>query len=121
MRRLLVLFALLGLLYSPAAAMAAQQACLEAGAGMTGMMMAATTADHAAPSAADPCCGHGKKAMDASACAQACATMCGISAALPTAQVYVAPPAKVTVVAEPVLPLKPRPPPRTERPPRSIA
>lgn len=119
MRRLLVLFALLGLLYSPAAAVAAQRSCVEAGAEMTGMMMAATTADQAAPSA--PCCDHGKKTMDGKACAQACATMCGISAALPTANVYVAPRPKASVVGERILPLKPRPPPRTERPPRSIA
>jgi hypothetical protein len=93
----------------------------EAGAEMAGMMMTATTADQAAPSAPDPCCDHGKKTMDGKACAQACATMCGISAALPTANVYVAPRPKASVVAERVWPLKPRPPPRTERPPRSIA
>ncbi|MCI3130908.1 hypothetical protein [Phenylobacterium aquaticum] len=121
MRRLLVLFALLGLLYSPAAAAAAQRSCVEAGAEMAGMVMAATAADHAAPNAPDPCCDHGKKAMDGKACAQACATMCGVTAALPTANVYVAPRPKALVVAERVLPLKPRPPPRTERPPRSIA
>lgn len=122
MRRLLVLLALLGLLYSPAAAVAAQRSCVEAGAEMmTGMLMAATAADHAAPNAPDPCCDHGKKAMDGKACAQACATMCGVTAALPTANVYVAPRPKALVVAERVLPLKPRPPPRTERPPRSIA
>lgn len=121
MRRLLVLFALLGLLYSPAAAVAAQRSCVEAGAEMAGMMMAATPADHAAPNAPDPCCDHSKKPMDGKACAQACATMCGITAALPTANVYVAPRPKASVVAERVLPLKPRPPPRTERPPRSIA
>lgn len=120
MRRLLVLFALLGLLYSPAAAAAAQRSCVEAGAEMAGMMMAATAADHAAPSAPDPCCDHSKKTMDGKACAQACATMCGVTAALPTAYVYVAPRPKASVVAERVLPLKPRPPPRTERPPRSI-
>ncbi|MBB3893037.1 hypothetical protein GGQ61_003775 [Phenylobacterium haematophilum] len=121
MRRLLVLFALLGLLYSPAAALAAQRSCVEAGAEMAGMMMAATPADQAGPTAPDPCCDHGKKTMDSEACAQACATMCGISAALPTANVYVAPRPKASVVAERVLPLKPRSPPRTERPPRSIA
>lgn len=121
MRRLLVLFALLGLLYSPAAALAAQRSCVEAGAEMTGTMMAATTADQAAPTAPDPCCDHGKKTMDGKACAQACATMCGISAALPTADVYVAPRPRASVAAERALPLKPHPPPRTERPPRSIA
>lgn len=122
MRRLLVLFALLGLLYSPAAAAAAQRSCVEASAEMAGMMMgAAATADDAAPSAPDPCCDHGKKTMDGKACAQACATMCGGAALLPAAGAYIAHRAKASVVAERVLPLKPRPPPRTERPPRTIA
>ncbi|WP_068875191.1 MULTISPECIES: hypothetical protein [unclassified Phenylobacterium] len=121
MRRLLILLALLGLLYSPAAAVAAQQACVEAGAEMTGMTMAVTTSDPTAPSAPDPCCDHSKETMDSKACAQACATMCGISAALPSADVHVAPQPKAAVVADRVLPLKARPPPRTERPPKSIA
>jgi len=120
MQRLLVLFALLGLLLSPVAAAAAQRACAQAGPEMTGMMMAAPAGDPATSNAPDPCCDHSQKTMDGKACAQACATMCGVTAALPTAAVYVAPRPKLAVLAETVSPLKPQPPPRTERPPRSI-
>jgi hypothetical protein len=120
MRRLLVLFALLGLLISPAAAAAAQRACAQAGPAMAGMMMAAPATDHATSDAPDPCCDHSQKTMDGKACAQACATMCGVTAALPTAAVYLAPRLKIGVLAETVLPLKPQPPRRAERPPRSL-
>lgn len=121
MRPLLVLLALLGLLISPAVAAAAQRSCAQAGPEMAGMMMAAAPAsDQATADAPDPCCDHSQKSMDSKACAQACATMCGVTAALPSAAVFIAPRPKLGLRAEAVLPLKPQPPPRIERPPRSI-
>jgi hypothetical protein len=123
MRRLLVLFALLGLLFSPAVAAAAQQACAEGGPEMAGMAMpAAATADPATPGQPDPCCDHGKTAPDSGkACAQACATMCGVVATLPTMALYLAAPVRERVAADVAMALKPHPPPGTERPPRPIA
>lgn len=121
MRRLLVLFALLGLLYSPAAAVAAQQTCAESEMPMAGMTTAAPDDGNAVAGAADPCCDHGPKAPDNKACAQACAVMCGVVGALPTPMLFVPPQMKSHPVAQTALPLKPHPPPRTERPPRFIA
>lgn len=120
MRRLLVLFALLGLLYSPAAAVAAQQTCADSGMPMAGMAAAASEDGKAVMGAADPCCDHKSKAPDNKACAQACAVMCGVVGALPTAVLYVPPQIEGQPVAYVALPLKPHPPPRTERPPRSM-
>lgn len=120
MRRLLVILALLGLLYSPAAAVAAQQTCAESMGGMPGMEMAAPADDHAGATA-DPCCDHGSKTPDAKACAQACAVMCGVVAALPEAIAYAPPALTAPLEATPILVLKPHPPPLAERPPRSIA
>jgi len=121
MRRLLVLFALLGLLYSPAAAVAAQQTCAESGMPMAGMASVSPDDEKAAAGAADPCCDHNPKAPDSKACAQACAVMCGVVGALPTPALFVPPRAKAQPVAEVALPLKPHPPPQAERPPRSLA
>ncbi|MBL8552869.1 MAG: hypothetical protein JNL41_01225 [Phenylobacterium sp.] len=120
MRRFLVLFALLGLLYSPAAAVAAQQTCAEAMGDMPGMVMAASADDHSG-AAADPCCDHGAKTTNDKACAQACAVMCGVVAALPETVVYVPPVVQTPLEATPIAALKPHPPPRAERPPRLIA
>ncbi len=121
MRLLLVLFALVGLLSSPAAAVAAQQTCADAGMPMAGMAGMGAEAGKADADAKDPCCDHKPKAPDNKACAQACAVMCGVVAALPATAFFVPPQIKGATVAEVVLPLKPHPPPRTERPPRSIA
>ena len=120
MRRLLVLFALLGLLFSAVAAVAAQQTCAENGAMMPGMAMAAPDDGKAVAGAPDPCCDHGQK-PDNKACAQACAAMCAAVGAPPTPVVFVPPQVKGYPLAEAALPLNPHPPPRTERPPRSIA
>lgn len=120
MRRLLVLFALLGLLYSPAAAVAAQQTCADSGMSMAGMAAASEDGKTVA-GAADTCCDHQSKTPDDKACAQACAVMCGVVGALPTAVLFVPPQIEAQPVALVALPLKPHPPPRTERPPRSIA
>jgi hypothetical protein len=120
MRRLLVLFALLGLLYSPAAAVAAQQTCAESAAMMPGMAMAAPDQD-AAGADADPCCDHGQKHQDNKACVQACAVMCGVVATVPVTAVFVSPSVKSAMVIETVQALKPHPPPRAERPPKAIA
>lgn len=121
MRRLLVLLALLGLLYSPAAAVAAQQTCAESGAMMPGMAMAAPDQDAAGAGAADPCCDHGQKHQDSKACVQACAVMCGVVATVPVTAIFVMPSVKTEMVVESVRPLKPHPPPRAERPPKAIA
>jgi len=118
MRRLLVLLALLELLYSPAAAVAAQQTCADSGMPMAGMA-AASSGDGGAT--ADPCCDHKSKAPDNKACAQACAVMCGVVGALPAALLFVPPQIEGQPAAEASLPLKPHPPPRADRPPRSIA
>ncbi|HQR90190.1 MAG: hypothetical protein B7Y81_16340 [Caulobacter sp. 32-67-35] len=120
MRRLLVLFALVGLLYSPAAAVASQQTCVESGMPMAGMATAASENGKAVAGAPVPCCDHKSKAHDNKACAQACAVMGGVVGALPTAVLFVPPQIEGQPVAEVSLPLKPHPPPRTERPPRSI-
>ena len=121
MRRLLVLFALLGLLYSPVAAVAAQQTCADSGMPMAGMAMAQPDNDKAMSPADDPCCDHGQKAPDTKSCVQACAVMCGIVGALPTPIVFVPPQTRALPEAETVMALKPHPPPRAERPPRTIA
>jgi hypothetical protein len=121
MRRLLVLFALVGLLYSPAAAVAAQQTCADSGMPMAGMAAAVVEDGKTVAGATDPCCDHKSKAPDNKACAQACAVMCGVAAALPTAVLFVPPQAGGLPVAYVALPLRPHPPPRAERPPRSIA
>lgn len=88
MRVLLALLALVGLLLSPVAASAATQVCLhhDAGAGMS-MMMDTPHANGAAK--ADPCCNDDSKPTkhDDQSCAQACAVICGVTAALPQAAV----------------------------------
>jgi hypothetical protein len=121
MRRLLVLFALLGLLYSPAAAVAAQQTCAESGAMMPGMAMAAPDQDTAGADTPDPCCDHGQKHQDNKACLQACAVMCGVVATVPETAIFVTPSVKSEPVIETVQALKPHPPPRAERPPKATA
>jgi hypothetical protein len=117
----LVLFALLGLLYSPAAAVAAQQTCAESGGMMPGMAMAAPDQDAAGADAADPCCDHGQKHQDSKACVQACAVMCGVAATVPVTAIFVSPSMKSGMVIEAIQALKAHPPPRAERPPKAIA
>jgi hypothetical protein len=121
MRRLLVLFALLGLLCSPAAVVAAQQTCADSGMPMAGMAAAASEDGNTAAGTTDPCCDHKSRTPDNKACAQACAVMCGAVGALPTAMLYVPPQIEAQPIGYVALPLKPHPPPRTERPPRTIA
>jgi len=78
MRLLLALFAVLALVSSPVAASAAAATCLVPVAG--GMAMSHDGMDM---SAGDPCCDDtGKSPMDDQLCAKACATMCGVCAAL---------------------------------------
>lgn len=121
MRRLLVLFGLLGLLYSPVAAVAAQQTCAESGMSMAGMTAAAPDNGQAATGAADPCCDHSQKSPDNKACAQACAVMCGVVGSLPASAPLLPPQIKGHPEAEAALALKPHPPPQAKRPPRSTA
>lgn len=119
MQRVLVLLALVGLLFSPVAAAAAQRTCAAVGMPMAGMAVASS--DNGQSSAdTDPCCDRGPKG-DLKACAQACAVMCSVVGVQPTAIVLVAPQTKIGARVEAALPWEPHPPPRTERPPRSIA
>lgn len=128
MRFVLVLLAVMGLLFSPAAAAAAQAACHDhSGQTMMDMPMAGMSmAQTDGAKAADPCCDPGKdqggSKHDAMSCLQACAVMCGIVAALPAAM--------ATPLASPdhsrpeptlMASLKRHEPGRLERPPRSIA
>ena len=78
MRALLALLAVVGLLFTPVAAAAAQERCAEAGVEMAGMMMPMADGSDAAKAAPDPCCDHTDKAPQSSkACAQACAAGAG--------------------------------------------
>ena len=121
MRALLALLAVLGLLFAPMAAAAAQERCSHARSEMAGMEMPMAQGSDDAKAAPDPCCDHGDKAPQSSkACAQACATMCGVIASLPVTSEWSAHPAPVRLVAATTLPLDALAPPRAERPPRSI-
>ncbi|HEY5412570.1 MAG TPA: hypothetical protein VIJ94_17770 [Caulobacteraceae bacterium] len=121
-RFLLALFAILGLLISPAAACAAGSACdHEQSAAMAGMSMPGV--GHAAPNvaAADPCCDQSHHQMSGKSCAMACATTCGVAVALPptpSSVLLVAVPA--TTAEAPVAPLHTFRPSGLERPPKSM-
>lgn len=130
MRFVLALLAVIGLLASSAAAAAAQATCHSRGGEMM-MPMAVAMADMSGATMGDshkpdPCCNPGKdqvqkKHSDAE-CAQTCAAMCGIIAALPSAHVaFLALPDRGTPPQARVASLKPHEPSRLERPPRSIA
>lgn len=87
MRLLLALLALVGLLLSPVAASAAAPVCLHHhdAAQMAAAMDVAGPQD-AGMSAAMPCCDDdGGKSVphDSKSCAQACAALCGVTAAQP--------------------------------------
>ncbi len=127
MRRLLAVLAVLGLLTAPLPAAAAQLDCEQmAPQAMAGMDMAATpdaASDATKAPPADPCCDHGKSAPanHDKSCAQACAAMCAVTAALSSE------PLGVTLVGARIAtkigieaPLRAHSPPPNERPPRSI-
>ncbi len=121
MRALLALLAVVGLLFTPIAAAAAQERCSHASSEMAGMEMPMAQGSDDAKAVPDPCCDHSDKAPQSSkACAQACATMCGVVASLPVSSEWSAHPASVRLFATTTLPLKALAPPRAERPPRSI-
>jgi hypothetical protein len=98
MRFLVALLAVIGLLASPAVAAAAQASCYDHYGGAT-MHMAMTDMPgmtHTDGQMADPCCDPAKSAHsgrhDMTDCAQACAAMCGVIAALPSdPAAYIAP------------------------------
>ena len=121
MRLLLAFLAVVGLLFSPVTAAAAQRTCLEMGpVAMASMQMAPTDPGGAAES--DPCCDHGNTKPDShKACAQACASMCAVSAALPTSSFAVPALQAAQVYAVKVHTLHAHSPPRDERPPKLIA
>jgi len=86
MRRLLAFLALIGLLLSPASASAAAASCLHhEGDGQ--MIMAMDAAPPVIADAEHGCCDEPEPPVrhDEEACAQACAAMCGVSAAMPDA------------------------------------
>lgn len=121
MRTLLALMAVVGLLFTPMAAAAAQERCSNTGSEMAGMEMPMAQGSGDAKAAPDPCCDHSDKAPQSNkACAQACAAMCGLVAPLPLSSEWSARPASVRLVAAKTLPLDALAPPRAERPPRSI-
>jgi hypothetical protein len=121
MRLLLAIAALVGLLLSPVSASAATQVCLhhDASAAMSMMLdgTRAGAADHA-------CCDdHGKPANhDSQSCVQACAMICGVTAALPQATVGL-PLVESHVRLEPAAPspLHAHGPPGLKRPPKHDA
>ena len=124
MRRLLAIFAVLGLLASPVAASAAQGACARAMASqsasdmgaMPGMDQAAGKLGH------HHCCQAGRTGGAAKSCAQTCATTCAVAAALPSSQtsgVFVVTAASLAIGSSD--PLHPHEPAGLKRPPRSIA
>jgi len=126
MRVVLALLALIGLLLSPVAASAAAPACLHHhdGASMAMDMLMPIAAPHAQTGKADPCCDDdGKPAHhDSKSCAQACATSCGVTVALPEAG-FGAPLAAGGPVLEPApnKAFQAHAPPGLKRPPRIIA
>ncbi len=123
MRLLFAFLAVVGLLFSPVTAAAAQRTCLEMGpAAMAGMQMPMAQTDHGGTGKSDPCCDHGDAKPDShKACAQACASMCAVSAALPTSSFAVPAVQAAQIYAVKVQTLHAHSPPRDERPPKLIA
>lgn len=124
MRVFLAILALVGLLLSPVAASAAVQRCLHQDGGAMIMDMSATPASADSQASPHNCCDeHGKPVKhDSKACAQACATMCGVAAALPSEPMSL--PLRLSTSARPdprTASLHPHEPSRLERPPKSIA
>lgn len=124
MRHLLAILALVGLLLSPAAASAAAMRCMHEHGAMAGMGSPFVTAAADSTGATHDCCDEEQKSSehDSKACAQDCAVMCGVSAALADPQQlgirYVG---AARLVAEPADGLRPFAPPGLKRPPRAIA
>ena len=123
MWRLSAFLAILTLLLSPVTAAAAQQACLDMGPGaMAGMEAPLAQSADLGAARSDPCCNEGQTQPDGhKACAQACASMCAVSAALPTANLAVPALPAAQIYALRVQPLYTQSPPRAERPPKLIA
>ena len=127
MRFVLALLAVIGLLASPAAAAAAQATCHNHGGEIMHMAMADMPGMAMADGhKADPCCDPGKaegqKKHSAADCAQACAVMCGVLAALPSQPpAHLAPPDHDAPPVGRLAPLQPHEPSQLERPPKSIA
>ena len=121
MRALFALLAVVGLLFTPMAAAAAQERCSHAGSEMAGMEMPMAQGSDDTKAVPDPCCDHSDKAPQSSkTCAQACATMGSLVAPLSLFGEWSAHPAPVRLVAATTLPLEAFAPARAERPPRNI-
>lgn len=126
MRLVPAFLAILALLISPVTAAAAQVACAQDGqpamasmdmSAMPGMDQAGAKTTHD-----EPCCDrsapHGKIAD----CVQACAAMCGVTAALVSAPLGVVfTPVRVELPAARIVSFQPYEPPGLRRPPKSIA
>lgn len=125
MRAFLAILALVGLLLSPVAASAAAPSCLHRDGGAMVMTMDAAHVSANGKASHDGCCdenGAPAKPASGKACAQACATVCGVNVALPQAE-FGAPLPAGSPVLEPA-PAKAflaHAPPGLKRPPRSIA
>lgn len=121
MRALLALMAVVGLLFTPMAAGAAQERCSHAGSEMAGMEMPMAQGSGHTKATPDPCCDHSDEARRSTkACAQVCATVYGLVAPLPVSSEWSAHATSVRLVAATTLPLKTLARPRAERPPRNI-
>jgi uncharacterized protein involved in copper resistance len=126
MRFVLAFLAVLALLSSPVTAAAAQVACSHDGPmAMAGMDMTAMPGMHQAGSqkTGDPCCDqtgqHGGKS-DMS-CAQACAAMCGVTAALASSSYGVVfLPVRAEIPPARIVSSHPYQPAGLKRPPKSI-
>jgi hypothetical protein len=122
MRVLMAGLAVVGLLLSPVAASAAMLGCLHHGGGGNTVMDTALAPHIQSAGTPRSCCDPGKdhgptKHQDPS-CAQACATMCGVSAALPSPPTALAAtPDRDAATPKQVALLKPHEPGRIERPP----
>lgn len=126
MRFLLALFAVIGLLSSPASAAVARAACKGHGEAMMSMAMPEIAGMDHADGVTDPCCDPAKQKTpvkhDDMTCLLACIAMGGVTAALPSAPpVNVLKPDHGAPAPERMASLTPHDPGRLERPPRSIA
>ena len=124
MRVFLAILALVGLLLSPVAAAAATQACLHHDGGAS-MSMAMPMADGPQAKAGHQgCCDDDGKPVqhDNKSCMLACAAICGVTAALPAADVN-PPVAMAHARLEPAaaIPLHAHGPPGLKRPPKHDA
>lgn len=124
MRFVLALLAVVALLSSPMTAAAAQVACShDEPAAMASMDMSGMPGMDSADAskAGDPCCDHGGKSGMTKDCAQACATMCAVTAALPSPPAsLVRMPARVALAPARAAPGYAFEPSGPERPPKSM-